>query len=213
MASAKRVVTFYADTPWARVEDPRIPGWAWVRLFRDDDRRLRVGTVVLDQNRGTIGNPGAGLPITAEVLRALNIADIEREANKVGGQLHGIDALVHWADVGSRDPIAVLRQTLREPGESLGVSVRVGPRGEQREVIKARPSRIYRLTYAPPRGRIPDEYLRRVVKAYYSAAENGLHPAPTIAADVGVQANTVRSWIKKARARGLMEPGQRGRTG
>jgi len=216
MAGRGRTITFYADTPWARVDDPRIPGWAWVRLFRDDARRVRVGTVVIDQNRGSVGNPGAGLPITLEVMRALDIQDLERAANRVAGRLYGLEADVAWIDPGSCDPIAILRHSLREPGEDLGVTVRVhgiGRKSASRDALSTKPSRMYRLTSGPPPGRIPDEYLQRVVKAYHSAAEHGLNPAPTIAADVGANVNTVRSWFKKARARGLMEPGHRGRVG
>lgn len=214
MAKSGREVTFIPNTPWARVQDPRIPGWAWVGLFRDSAQRIRVGTVVIDQSP-RIGNPGGSLPITKEVLLAVDISSIEREANQLGNQPTGLDAEVEWKDVPRHDPIATLWKTLRLPNENrASVTVQITESDGTHTVIQSPPKRRrYRLTAGTPTGRIPDEYLARVVKAYYSAIEHGLYPAPTIAEDVGAHVNTVRSWIKKARARGLMAPGQRGRMG
>lgn len=209
----QRSVTFFANTPWARVEDSRISGWAWVQLFRDAQDRVRVGSVVVDQMG--IGS-GPRLPLTAETLRRLNLPDIEREANRISEQLVGLDENVEWSQAAQGHPIATIRQTLRAPGESLGVTVDVSildDDGNRTVIQSSRSRRRFRLTYGPPPGRIPDEYLAQVVKAYHSAVEHGLYPAPTIAEDVGAQVNTVRSWIKKARARGLMAPGSRGQMG
>ncbi len=208
----RRSLTFYRDVPWVRIEDPRIWGWAWAGLFVESNGRVRVGTVVVDQSP-RVGNPGAGLPIISKTLDALDIPDVEREANKIADQLLGLDpdVVVDWKPVRGNDPIATIWMTLKQPGEGrASVKVSIGD-----EVIQRRrgAGRLYRLTYPPPRGRIPDVYLARVVKAYHSAVEHGLHPAPTIADDVGAKVNTVRSWIKKARARGLMPPGQRGQLG
>lgn len=197
----RRQITLYRDCGWARVEDPRIPGWAWVGLFRQDDGRVRVGTLVVDQQRGRVGNPGAGLPITAEVLRAVNVAEVEREANRHADELGDLDGAVAWSDAPGHDPVTIIRRTLG--GTDSDPTYR--PRGAA--------GRQYRLTGSPPPGRIPDEYLRRVVRAYHSAVEHGQAPAPAIAESTGASVNTVRSWVKKARQRGLMPPGRAGYTG
>lgn len=205
MVAKKREIIFYSDVGWARVEDPRIPGWAWVGLFRQADGRIRVGTVVLDQAAGRIGNPGAGLPITMEIMRALNLVEVEREANRIGAGLGDLNESIPWVDVPGNDPIGIIRKTLGGTKNDPKFSGWVGS--------KPRSSRHYRLTSSPPGGRIPDEYLNRVVRAYHSAIAYGFQPAPTIAKDAGVSVHTARSWIKKARARGLMPPGRAGHTG
>lgn len=210
-----RRLTFYPERGWARVEDPRIPGWAWVGLFRQLDGRICVGTVVLDQMMGRIGNPGAGQPITMEILRAINIADVEREANRLSEQLSIIDisdapledgqvdpALLPWVAGHNFEPVSTIRNTLGRVDSDPSFLQSPSKRG-----------RRYRLASNPPPGKIPDDYLRNVVKAYHSAVTHGLKPAPTIAGDLNQEVNTVRGWIKKARQRGLMPPGRAGYTG
>lgn len=69
------------------------------------------------------------------------------------------------------------------------------------------------MTQMPPDGALSDEYLTRVVMAYHAAVDAGRAPAPAIAADTGANVRTVRSWIHKARLRGLMAPGRAGQMG
>jgi len=68
----------------------------------------------------------------------------------------------------------------------------------------------YRLRSMPPKGELTDNFLKNVVRAYWSAANQGLAPAPTIASDTGANVRTVRSWVHKARQRGFMPPGRAG---
>lgn len=66
----------------------------------------------------------------------------------------------------------------------------------------------------PPAGsRITREFLETVVTAYRLAILKGLHPAPTIAELAHVSPKTVRKWVAKARERGVLPRGRKGRVG
>jgi hypothetical protein len=69
------------------------------------------------------------------------------------------------------------------------------------------------LTLAVPAGpgRKPDAFYRKVATAYQWLAQRGRGPAAEIAKINGVPVTTVHRWLKEARARGLLAPGQKGR--
>jgi hypothetical protein len=65
-----------------------------------------------------------------------------------------------------------------------------------------------------PRGRPkPDAFYRRVADAYLGLAVRTNRPAATIAAVNGVPVSSVHGWVKEARRRGFLPPGQKGRRG
>jgi hypothetical protein len=65
-----------------------------------------------------------------------------------------------------------------------------------------------------PRGRPkPDGFYRRVADAYLGLAVQSNRPAATIAAVNGVPVSSVHGWVKEARRRGFLPPGQKGRRG
>ncbi len=65
-----------------------------------------------------------------------------------------------------------------------------------------------------PRGRgKPDAFYRRVADAYLGLAVESNRPAATIAAVNRVPVSSVHGWVKEARRRGFLPPGQKGRRG
>lgn len=75
-----------------------------------------------------------------------------------------------------------------------------------------RPPRILEIPNAKPR---PDEFYEQVAELYAWLAGPGgsRKPAVDIANDNDVPASTVHRWVREARNRGLLSPGQRGAAG
>ena len=76
--------------------------------------------------------------------------------------------------------------------------------------------RTPRTTLNSKRGRpsLSEDFLRTVVSDYYDAISNGFRaPIQVIADKNHVSVTTARSWVSKARSRGLMPAGRRGRAG
>jgi hypothetical protein len=64
-----------------------------------------------------------------------------------------------------------------------------------------------------PKNGLTDDFLRSVADNYVWAARNRQRPAPMIATQSGCPVRTVRSWIMKARDRGILTPTTRGKVG
>lgn len=59
----------------------------------------------------------------------------------------------------------------------------------------------------------PDDFYRNFALAYRSAAAESSKPAVVLAKENDVPVETVRRWVKEARRRKHLEPGQKGRAG
>jgi hypothetical protein len=201
-----RTLAFYVPTNWVRLIDPRVPGLVWLQLYRGADGRVSVSGLVVDQNpRFGVGGYSA---LTPEILRAVDIASVELEANALGDQIGDLDPLAtEWLPKGLPegepfpDPVQLLVQTFLH-----------------RKRQSKSPRNRVRLTSQPRyetvgKGRITDEYLEKVALAYLDAVRRHLKPAPTLAKDVGVSVHTIHKWIKEARKRGMLPPGRAGRVG
>lgn len=193
--SHQRSIELFANASWVKLEDESFHGVAWLRYFSDTDGRLRIGTVVVDSIG--IGVSSHQSPVTMETLRHLKLVEIERVLNERRDQL--VDAI-------DMEPTWIGKSPINSLALTLG-------RGTLRAKARRKDGRRFRLTTLPPDRRLTDTYLAQVVRAYHAAVEAGKPPAPTIAEDVGAPVRTVRSWIHKARQRGLMPPGRPGHTG
>lgn len=71
----------------------------------------------------------------------------------------------------------------------------------------------YRLTHGPEEGRLSDEFLAEVGRAYIAALARKERPNKTIAKDTGQDKRTVEGWVAKARRRGIMPPAKKGVAG
>jgi hypothetical protein len=183
---------------WARLPDvPGVAGDVWVRTFQESDGRWRIGTLMVDTMPSDEREGGA---ITRQALRSIPLADFERYVNDLLGAKPA-EPTANYVPKGYKhtDPLALLRDL---PASKASAARRA-----------RRSSARYRLRSLPPDGQLTDDYLSKVVRAYHAAVDDGQAPAPAIAADTGATVRTVRSWVHKARQRGLMPPGRPGHKG
>lgn len=192
---------------WVRVDDPeRLPGPLYVRMNRDDVGRWRITQLYLDGER----------PITGEEVRRLPIAQLEawvtdpdvaevleRRAKNYGVQL---DVLASHFDVNSYGSQARhwVSDAWRSQFPNSGMPVAKLRQPKRPKVSEPPPLR------APEGGRLTDDFLREVHRAYTAAVTRGEWPAPTLAEQAGVSVHAVRKWIYTARKRKIMPPGRQG---
>lgn len=191
---------------WVRADDVAgLPGPLYVRLRPRGDGRWQVTEVYLD---------GDGEALTSEALGRVPLADLEAVINNAGRESlqerAGLPAVLlseaasyYATTFGPRAqgwPVDMLRSQFdsgtRLPAAGNGVSV-VAP-----DAAPLSP---------PARGRITDEFLHEVSRAYGAAVQRGQRPAVALAEQAGVSARTVHGWIYQARKRGIMPPGTQGR--
>lgn len=65
----------------------------------------------------------------------------------------------------------------------------------------------------PPYGRLTDEWLQHLARAYNAAVNRREKPNVSLSAQAGVSLRTVQQWTYQARKRGFLPPGQPGRAG
>lgn len=122
--------------------------------------------------------------VPAEAVRSLPLPQLEASANS---------AMVAW--------VLQANAALRDQGEKVP-----GP-----ELVE-HPRPPLKLRVPSGRGKKPDAFYERVAKAYQWLAAHGGKPASVLAEQNNVPVTTVHRWVKEARARGLLPPGQKGRT-
>lgn len=76
-----------------------------------------------------------------------------------------------------------------------------------------RPPCVVREPLRRPDRSDPEGHARTTAIAYQEAVRAGRDPGPAMAAEAGVPVCTVYGWIKQARLRGFLPPGQRGKAG
>jgi hypothetical protein len=153
---------------------------AYVRWRLSDSGRLEVAELYL-----------TGAPITASTLRELPLADLQAWANSpkmreaIVGQLdlEGVELAAVAADFATTHYDHPELRRLRRAG--LPVPTDTG-------------------------GKHPDSFYRRVAKVYAGLAEQTNRPAAEMAEANNVPVTTVHRWIKEARRRGFLAPGQKG---
>ena len=204
----------YGYAGWIRVSDIGLPGPLYVRLRPTDRGRWQVTEVYLD---------GRGQRVTGAMLRTLPLAAIEAiaQADDEGAWLAekdgypGIllsDHASHFATTYGPKNRTWVAEAWRSQIATSDVK-RVKPhRDSADEEYVRRPTDVPPLEQ--PAGRLTDDFLRSVTRAYAALVERGERkPAVVIADQTGVKTATARKWIYTARQRGIMPPGQQGRVG
>ena len=75
-------------------------------------------------------------------------------------------------------------------------------------------TRFRRGAVAPRRRReLTDEFLRDIAERYRGHLDRGMSPALALSREERVSVRTVRNWLKHARDKDLLGPGERGRAG
>ena len=169
-----------------------LAGGGWVRArSREDGDTIWVRYTLAEQGRlvPVALHVDYGRPLDADTLRRLPLVAITAIVN-----LHGV-----------RERIAALLDAAAP--DLLGQApypVEPVPTVERRASA--------RLTV--PAGRSKgDDFYRQVAAAYSYLAARGNRPAVELAEANGVPLTTAHRWVKEARRRGFLPPGQKGRRG
>src|SRR6266508_161065 len=169
---------------WVTAKTSR--GWLHVRFELGEADRLEPVELHLTPSE----------PIGTAVLRRLPLASLVAMAN-APGRREGLTRRVQIADPPGR---------LRALAEAELVAHLEGQL-EAADVVSGRLGPI-----PPGRGK-PDRFYRRVAHAYLSLAVQTNRPAVVLAAVNGVPVSRVHGWVKEARRRGFLAPGQKGKRG
>jgi hypothetical protein len=170
---------------WVRHYDDQHPEPVWVRVQATPEGRLVIRELYLsaDNDLGTER-------LDSDQLRRLSLARIESRVNQ------------------SKE--LVLKELDEEPGPKE-------PRGPTKRTPMVRASttiRVHGEGLGPPHPRPkPDSFYQQVASDYLDAASVSRRPAVNLAKGAGVPVSTVHGWVKEARRRGFLPPGQRGRRG
>ena len=175
----------YFDGGWVQYYDSQHPEPVWVRVQATPGGRLVIRELYLsaDNDLGTER-------LDSDQLRRLSLARIEATLN--------------------RNNDLVLKTIDKEPGPKE-------PRGPAERSPMVRTSTTVHLHgegLGPPHPRPkPDSFYQEVARDYLDAASVSARPAVNLAKGAGVPVSTVHGWIKEARRRGFLPPGQKGRRG
>lgn len=203
----------YGNAGWVRVDGIGLPGPLYLRLRPDPDGagRWRVTEVYLD---------GRDEPITDRMLSDLDLDGLESIAqmdrtdherlirqDRYAGPLLSVLASYYGTTFG-RQAKGWVADMWRSQFPGSGV----------RPVRRAREPQLQAPDDPPPLqaadGRVTDDFLREVARAYSAALQRGdRRPAVTLAEQAGVTVHATRKWILTARQRGIMPPGRAGKAG
>lgn len=142
-----------------------------------------------------------GDEITSTTVRAIPIGRIEAMANTPGATVRSREG-----DHTVKGPLVALA--------AAGLSGDV-PMSELRERVPDTPEahRSEREPLTRPDGSNPEEFSKRVARAYSEAVVMTSKPAKLLADEANVPVGTVHRWIREARQRGFLPPARKGKAG
>ena len=178
---------------WVRVGYTGADGEEWQLLVRaqpDESGRLRIVELYM----------GGGAPITAEALHNVRLGAIEGILNQPYIRDGRLGVLAKLEDESAFDTKAA-RKLLLRAASSRKLAKDVDAVTSH---FEARPK------LSKPAGRnYGDSFYRQVADAFRHAQWRGAATAPAIADEAGVPNSTALRWIREARQRGFLHPGQR----
>jgi hypothetical protein len=171
-------------TAWTAPEAPPGPGWV---IFSDPPELVHAHFTRDERGRWRVDALYLASPaMDSDVLRRLSIAALEARANA--------PALAERLER-NREPTAEEhRAAVAKHYGSVG-------RGRARLGIPS-----------PPRAK-PEVFYKRVAEVYRELVGWTNRPAVELAEANGVPVTTAHRWVKEARRRGFLPPGQKGRRG
>jgi len=189
-------------------------GAAWYEVVVDEpDLRVMVRLSLAPTGRLAVVELVIGRwpGVTADGLRAIPIGKVESWANGAARDelLADLDKRqgLSEADRDEADRLARMRPSFGEPPPGA-----VAATEEFIERISAKPvrSRMRKKTLEVPEGQPkPDRFYRDLARLYEDLALDTPRPAAVIAEANGVPVRRVHGWVKEARRRGLLAPGER----
>jgi hypothetical protein len=211
---AERMMIGPAGWCWVVLGDPGVG--VVVRFAQTVTGRLTAVEVVLARSLG----------VTADSMREVPIGPIESWANgrgrdrllaKIASRSTLTDAEVaevdhQWRAVAS-EAVAAQEAALTEE-TALGVAERYAAGlvsiGEGGVVFEPLRSRVRNLRLRVPSSQpVPDSFYREVARLFSEVAIDTARPAEVLAEANEVPVSRVHGWVKEARRRGLLAPGER----
>jgi hypothetical protein len=179
---------------------------AMVRLSLSSTGRLAVVELVLSRWPG----------VTADALRSIPLGRVEAWANGAGRErvLADLDHRSKLSDDErtSADNLARQRASWGEPAPGAVETVEASEAfiAETSAKPVALRSGVRNLTLRVPEGQPkPDSFYAEVARLYGKVAIDTPRPAVALAEANGVPVSQVHGWVKEARRRGLLAPGER----
>lgn len=172
---------------WAPPAHPVGPGWM---AFLDDPGRPVVHFTRDHRGRWRVDAIYvAAATLDSDTLRRLSIPSFEARANDPTGRA----LLEQWASLAGERP----------PELWSGAGVVSAP-----AAVRRRSARL-----KVPDGAKPDSFYRKIADVYRRLAGVSNRPAVELAEANNVPLTTAHRWIREARRRGHLPPGQKGRRG
>lgn len=174
---------------WAPPDIPAGLGWAPFSAFLGDDGLVRAHFTRDERGRWRVDALYLAAPtLDSDALRQVSVPALEARANA--------------PDMAKR-----LKQLETERTPTPPPSAEAASWAAERRVGRTRA----RLTV--PAGAKPDGFYKRVAEVYRELAGWTNRPAVELAAANKVPVTTAHRWVKEARRRGFLPPGQKGRRG
>jgi hypothetical protein len=202
---------------WTCIDDPGNPGLLYVRWRRDESGRLSASDTYLHVADGTA---------TPTDLRAIPWTQYEAWAN---AESEGIDR--RRDDPTATNGLPVLASAFNRPIMNTSEAHRnwvhaayfadAGyPEFPKPRAYRARSSGAvgadrFVLSDGPPDGRLTDEFLQDLARAYTAATTRGERPNKAIEQSLGglYPVRTIERWVYTARKRGFLPPTRKGAQG
>ncbi len=204
---------------WCRVElgDPQQPAplELMVRFHATETGRVAIAEIVASASPGVTSDALRVIPIGqleawangphAEGLRG----EIERRAMADGATRAEFDC--HRGEANHRvEAVSSAEATLEQVALDLMVPPALSPPSHQDPPVALGRGRLPSLRLRVPDGQPkPDGFYEHVARLYSMLSERGPRPAVALAEANGVAVTQVHGWIKEARRRGLLAPGER----
>jgi hypothetical protein len=214
------------EAGWCRVDvdDPALT--VMVRLSVAATGRIAIAEMTLARSPGVTADALRAIPVGRidawangpgrdDVMQAVEVraALTEPERTEIDNRSRSeAERRAHW---GTSPEALAAERALMDDVERLGVAeqfaaglVAIGPDDEGKPMVLR--SRVRNLRLQVPEGQPkPDSFYREVARLYGEVAVNTPRPAAVLAEANGVPVARVHGWLKEARRRGLLAPGER----
>lgn len=166
-----------------------------IRFQPNASGRLGIVQLVLERYVDEMGMP---VPFDGEALRRLRLGRLEAQANSPAIAAELKAQINHPVNLELREPPEGFFDGMGTAIKVMQTAPHVPPMRPRLNIPNTRP--------------YPDEFFERVAKLYGMLSARSDRPAVDLAEanDVGVE--RVYGWLKEARKRGLLAPGQKGRS-
>lgn len=202
------MIISYGNGGWVAVEDSEMPGRLYLR-YRSEGSRPVLSEFYLDAHSDEISSKLlASLDLKSFNLMAMNgMGDwLARSLNYPSPDLSRLAS--HFATTFGSQARHWIADSMR--AQHSNSEVKQAPYATKRD---PEPELTPPDPVLPPETGLDDEFLRSVARNYRWAVSKHQRPAPTIAKQALCSERTVHAWVRKARARGILEPTTQGRTG